>query len=97
MLDEVEKTLTNTAPTTYEIRNMTANGVIGLSNASSISSQFSSIINPIRHTNDEIVIFPSTMKIFPIPDTRENFAECLSIKVNAAKAEGQKFSLVNAI
>ena len=97
MLDDVEKTLIKTAPTTYDIINITMSGNIGESRASLISTQFSIIKNPIRVVNEAIVIFPRTMKIFPIPVTRVNLPACFNIKINPFIAEVQKFSEVRAI
>jgi hypothetical protein len=94
---EVEKTLTNTAPTIYEIINITIKGRHGESSASAIAVQFYMIIKPIRVVIDEIVILPKMMKIFPIPESNVNLAVCFKMSTNAFNADEQKFSDVSAI
>jgi hypothetical protein len=94
---EVEKTLINTDPTTYAIMKIIAKGIPGESSASSISGQFSMITNPIKVVMEAIVIFPSTIKILPIPETKVNFSACFRNNKNPFIADTQKFSEVKAI
>ena len=75
---------------------MTAKGIAGESKASSISSQFSMIMNPTKHVTEAIVIFPRTMNMFPIPATRLNFPACFKINKNPFIADRQKLSEVKA-
>ena len=76
---------------------MTAKGIAGESKASSISPQFSIIINPAKHVTEAIVILPRTMNTLPIPATRVNFPACLRINRKPFMAERQKLSEVKAI
>lgn len=76
---------------------MTAKGKAGESRDSSISSQFSIIINPMNVVKEAMVILPNMIKIFPIPDTKVNLAACFIMRRNPFMAEVQKFSEVKAI
>lgn len=92
----MEKTLMKTAPTTYDIINITIRGIAGESRASSTEGQFSIIKKPMNVVSDAIDIFPRNMKMLPIPATITNFSECFKIKMNALRAETQKFSEARA-
>lgn len=76
---------------------MIARGSTGESRASSISSHYYIIMNPIKVVKEAIVIFPRTTNIFPIPATKVNFEACFSISKKPFIAEVQKLSEVRAI